>query len=236
MGAREETRGTPNGHVDDELVREVRHAAGNLVQRIQYWTVLLEDDLPEHAREPLAGLKGSLDCLHRLIVRSLDLVRTTESRPMSLSIGDVAAAFALRFGAAIDIATPDATSGEVSVDPLILERALALIGEALVCDTTNGRAALTVARDPIAEPGFVVISLRAAWRSEERGDPFVRVQARVAFALALKLLDGSGFATHVDESDDVVELRVLVPLHGVHDDDATTHSARSRDSRTQLTL
>jgi len=241
MGACEDTRGEPMGHADDELIREVRHAAGNLVQRIQYWTVLLEDELPaERAGEPFASLRSSLDCLHRLVVRSLDLLRATESRPITVSIGDVATAFALRFGGAeaITVESSDTMNGDVAVDPLLLERALALLSEVLAApeDVTNDRAAITVSRDPDTTRAAVTVSLRATWR-DCGGDPFARVQARVALALALKLLDSSSVVTHVVESDDGIVLRVVIPLHfNVQHDDASTHSTRSRDSRESLPL
>jgi hypothetical protein len=59
-------------------------------------------------------------------------------------------------------------------------------------------------------------------------DPFTAVHARVALALALKLLDEIGLATIVEPNGDVVDVRITFPLRAaVARDSHSMHSTSS---------
>jgi hypothetical protein len=225
--------GNRAGAADEELIREVRHAAGNLVQRMHYWTVLIEDqNTAAAAAESLAGLRTSLDSLHRLIVRSLDLLRTTELRPVSMPLADVVKGVTIRFGAPDGIDARDATAArvrEVALDPLALERAVTMLAEALGAGpATNGRAAAGVTIIEDAADGAAELSLEWTADPQRADDPFTHVHARLALALALKLLDELGLATMVERHDDVVVVRITFPLRALTKRDARSlHSTSS---------
>jgi hypothetical protein len=239
MAERAQKRCAHCAAANDELIREVRHAAGNLVQRMQYWTVLLEDQgTLGGAQESLTSLRTSLDALHRLFVRSLDLLRTTETRTSGISLRDLLVAIRLRFDGVDEPSVLDTLEHrhtEVVVDPLILERAFEMLSEGLSWAeaATNGRASatVTVEKDRKRAQHVAVLTLDSV--SAPRGpDPFAHVHARVTLALALKLFIALGFTATVDEGEDSVSVRITLPLRdvAVRADSRSTHSTRSRHS------
>jgi hypothetical protein len=232
---------------DRELIREVRHAAGNLVQRMQYWTLLLEDEAKsEPGAEAVVSLRASLGTLHRLVIRTLDLVRPTETQAISVPASDVARALATRFHldyetAALD--TLDLLGGKTQVDALVLDLAFALLDEVFVASAAgapNVRSVLgidVVSTDRSDSSRALLLSLRALRRGEPNSDPFADVHAHVTTALASKLLAACGCGLLVEENGETT-VRVSVPLDRftASDDARFMHSIGSHDSSDPFTL
>jgi hypothetical protein len=217
-----------------QLMREVNHATGNLVHRMFYWAELLGDAPPrEDAREAVENLKTSLAELHRLVTRSLDLVREVEVRPVDISVVDLVLSIAMRFGTEPDWSESGDVAIELSgrsaaVDPLVVDRGVGLIAEAMV---QQGKHVGTDALVTFDVSPLLVRYARASAGSRERDGVFLhfsvserdshniapptdRVDDAVAFTLARKLLNALGWALEFDEADGERRLVLFVPLAG----------------------
>lgn len=133
---------------DEQLLFELSHSLGNIIHRMYYWTGVLEDAGLEDATSEYAApeddavleIKSSLASLHEIIGRTMELVRPVASHPVTASAADLELSIGRRFDCVPSC--PDADSGNadslaglatpVTVDPQLLGRVLALIGE-LAC-------------------------------------------------------------------------------------------------------
>jgi len=213
---------------DHHLMREVNHATGNLVHRMFYWAELLGDRPPEEeTREAVEQLKGSLGELHRLVTRTLDLVRTVEARPIQVGVPDLVRSVALRFGTEAEWTDPPAVREalercEVAVDPLLVERATGLIAEALSLLPREGENGVCVSPLQVrcsqgadGNPERQGLLLHCVIRRNTQtsaGEPAAPVTDAVGIALARKLLAALGWILDLDETNDERRLVVFIPL------------------------
>lgn len=217
------------GDPDHHLMREVNHATGNLVHRMFYWAELLGDRPPEEeTREAVEHLKESLGELHRLVTRTLDLVRNVEARPIQIGVPDLVRSVALRLGTEPEWADPPAARevlerSELAVDPLLVERATGLISEALSLPPPRG-AQSEVSVSPLlvrcsqgsdGQPDrqglllHCVIRRCSAPGSSQNAAP---VTDAVGIALARKLLAALGWVLELDETADERRLVLFIPF------------------------
>ncbi|RMD84501.1 MAG: hypothetical protein D6815_04065, partial [Candidatus Dadabacteria bacterium] len=131
------------------LIGEVSHAAGNLVHRMYYWTAILEDRRePADGEEAVRELRETLAGLHRLVKRTMDLLRPVKLRLIEVAGRDVLRSIALRLGAAPSeeetAACEQALDAMIAVDPVQLDRALGLLGEAVAAGGGGRRVRLDV--------------------------------------------------------------------------------------------
>lgn len=215
-------------------MREVNHATGNLVHRMFYWAELLEDAAPrEDAREAVENLKSSLGELHRLVTRSLDLVREIELRPLEIPVLDLVRSIALRFGTEADWSEAPEAEAELSVrsasvDPLVVDRGMGLIAEAMIqhgkhpgtdvaapFDVTPLRVRYALASPDAAERDGVFLHFSIRSREPHNlarcGD---QVDDAVALALARKLITAIGWMLDIEEADGERRLVLFFPLAG----------------------
>jgi hypothetical protein len=203
-----------------ELIREVRHATGNLVQRAQYWATILGDQVDSaEAVEALVGLRSSVEGIHRLATRAMDLMRKTETRPVCLPAAEVACSIALRFGVDCDrtvIASLAECGWELNVDSLVLDHALGMLDEVLIAEPTpNGRSSLTIElrqNDRSGRTSVLNLMLRLALREAARADAFAHTHAQLTLALALKLLAESGCNACSDEAQSALAVHLSIPI------------------------
>lgn len=224
-----------------QLMREVNHATGNLVHRMFYWAELLgETPPPGDAQEAVENLKTSLGELHRLVTRSLDLVREVEVRAIGVSVSELVASIALRFGTEADWSDCPALEQELAgrealIDPVVVDRGVGLLAEALLhvgrvtgtdavaaCDVSPFRVRRAEpAGDPTERDGvFVHCVIRARATGDEGGKGAEQVDDAVAFALAKKLLAALGWLLEVEDVADERRLAIFVPVRCAGD--ATT--------------
>jgi hypothetical protein len=224
-----------------QLMREVNHATGNLVHRMFYWAELLEEAAPrKDAREAVENLKTSLGELHRLVTRSLDLVRDVELRPLEIPVLEVVRSIALRFGTEPEWSDADEVETELvarttAVDPLVLDRGLGLVAEALIqqeqrdgddvnpcCDVSPLRVRYAHATVESGERDgvFLHFSVRThdSHNLARKADD---VDAAVALALARKLIVAVGWLLDIEEADGERCLVFFFPLADAGDRSAS---------------
>ena len=218
------TQGAP----DHELMREVNHATGNLVHRMFYWAELLGDRPPEvELKEAVERLKDSLGELHRLVSRTFDLVRIVEVRPLGIAANDLVTSIALRLGTQVDFGDTPALEAElagqrVSVDPLIVDRAMGLVAEALALtrdesnpnpvSTLRVRASQASEEEPTPRDGILLHCSVGAKVTHSCAQPGTEVAEAVSIALARKLLAALGWLIDLDEVNGERRLAIFVPL------------------------
>jgi hypothetical protein len=219
------TQGPP----DHELMREVNHATGNLVHRMFYWAELLGDRPPEEdLKETVEHLKDSLGELHRLVSRTFDLVRAVEVRPLGVAANDLVESIALRLGTRADFGDApeledDLAGQRVSVDPLLVDRAMGLVAEAL--SLTRGdaepespacslrvRASEPMEGDAGSRDGILLHYSAGAKVTHSCAQPGSEVAEAVSIALARKLLAALGWLIDLDEVNGERRLAIFVPL------------------------
>jgi hypothetical protein len=213
---------------DHHLMREVNHATGNLVHRMFYWAELLGDRPPEdETREAVEHLKGSLGELHRLITRTLDLVRVVEARPIQVGVPDLVCSVALRLGTEAEWTDPPAVREalercELGVDPLLVERATGLVAEALSLQPRDVQTAVSVSSLQVrcsyaadANPERQGLLLHCVIRRnpvQNSAEPSAPVTDAVGIALARKLLAALGWLLDLDETNEERRLVLFIPL------------------------
>jgi hypothetical protein len=213
---------------DHHLMREVNHATGNLVHRMFYWAELLGDRPPEdETREAVEHLKGSLGELHRLITRTLDLVRAVEARPIQVGVPDLVRSVALRLGTEPQWTDAPAVREalercELGVDPLLVERAVGLVAEALSLQPREGQSDVSVSplhvrcsQGPDASPerqGLILHCVIRRVATASANVPAAPVTDAVGIALARKLLAALGWILDLDETADERSLVLFIPL------------------------
>jgi hypothetical protein len=220
---------------DRELMREVNHATGNLVHRLFYWADLLGEGVPARdAQEAVEHLKSSLGELHRLVTRSLDLVRDVEIRPVGITVTDLVDGVALRFGTKPDWSESpgleeDLAGREVTVDPLLVDRGVGLLVEAVMhvathegtgaCDVSALRVRRAdVSTDPGEREGvFLHVTVKMPERRDEnagndRPPQSPHVEDAVTLALARKLLTAQGWLIDVERSESERRVVLFVPV------------------------
>ena len=217
----------PQSPPNHELMREVNHATGNLVHRMFYWAELLGDRPPEQElKEAVDSLKDSLGELHRLVSRTFDLVRSVEVRPLDVAASDLVASVALRLGTQVDFGDApelevDLASQRVSLDPLLVDRALGLVAESLALrrdDTSECKVSSLRVRSsqPIeGEPSRDGILLHCSVSGKVThscAQPGGEVAEAVSIALARKLLSALGWLIDLDEVNGERRLAIFVPL------------------------
>ena len=216
------------GPAAHELMREVNHATGNLVHRMFYWAELLSDRPPEpDVKEAVEKLKDSLGELHRLVTRTFDLVRTVEVRPLAVAANDLVGSIARRLGTPADFGdTPELEAelaGEqVSVDPLLVDRAMGLVAEALSLSREDAsasevsplrvRASQPIEGEKTARDGILLHCSVGAKVTHSCAQPGAEVGEAVSIALARKLLAALGWLIDLDEVNGERRLAIFVPL------------------------
>lgn len=165
---------------DGQLLSELSHSLGNIIHRMYYWTGVLEDAVLEDASSEDAApeddavleIKSSLASLHEIIGRTMELVRPVAAHPVTASPADLELSIARRFDcvpsrADADSGNADSLSGlatPVMVDPQLLGRVLALIGE-LACpgsEVSNHPARLATKLDQQAAQLYFQLELPAS--------------------------------------------------------------------------
>lgn len=214
---------------DHELMREVNHATGNLVHRLFYWAELIGDRPPEtELKETVEHLKVSLGELHRLVSRTFDLVRVVEVRPLGIAANDLVVSIALRLGTQVDFGDmpglEDELAGQrVSVDPLIVDRAMGLVAEALALtrDDETPRCEVSSLRVRASQPtddettsrdGILLHYSVGSRVTHSCAQPGAEVAEAVSIALARKLLAALGWLIDLDEVNGERRLAIFVPL------------------------
>jgi hypothetical protein len=207
-------------------MREVNHATGNLVHRMFYWAELLGDRPPEEElKEAVERLKDSLGELHRLVSRTFDLVRIVEVRPLGIAANDLVASIALRLGTQVDFGDTPALEAElagerVSVDPLVVDRAMGLVAEALALTRDQAgqvsplrvRASQTSEEESTSRDGILLHCAVGAKVTHSCAQPGTEVAEAVSIALARKLLAALGWLIDLDEVNGERRLAIFVPL------------------------
>jgi len=214
---------------DGRLIGDVNHAAGNLVHRMYYWTGVLEEEPAGiDAAEAVEQLKDSLGELHRLVNRTMDLVRPIEARPLVVAANDVVTSVGLRLGCRpLDDAgaavVEELAHYEVSVDPNQLDRAIGMLGEAFIqpkgpndadppISTLEPRIQYPI-EDNEDAPTVLVLECTVAsdpGRVDERVDS---VAAAVSLALATRLLAVVDWRAMIDvDEEGKRRLTILVPI------------------------
>ncbi len=218
------TQGPP----DHELMREVNHATGNLVHRMFYWAELLGDCPPqEDLKETVEHLKDSLGELHRLVSRTFDLVRAVEVRPLGVAANDLVESIALRLGTQADFGDApeledDLAGQRVSVDPLLVDRAMGLVAEALSLtrdaatdapvSSLRVRSSQPVEGEAGSRDGILLHYSAGAKVTHSCAQPGSEVAEAVSIALARKLLAALGWLIDLDEVNGERRLAIFVPL------------------------
>jgi hypothetical protein len=213
---------------DHHLMREVNHATGNLVHRMFYWAELLGDRPPEdETREAVEHLKGSLGELHRLITRTLDLVRTVEARPIQVGVPDLVRSVALRLGTEPEWADPPTVCEalarcELAVDPLLVDRATGLVAEALSLQPREGQTPVSVSPLQVrcspggasytGRDGLLLHCVIRRTPTESPTPPDAPVTDAVGIALARKLLAALGWLLDLEETNEERRLVVFIPV------------------------
>jgi len=213
---------------DHHLMREVNHATGNLVHRMFYWAELLGDRPPEdETREAVEHLKGSLGELHRLITRTLDLVRVVEARPIQVGVPDLVGSVALRLGTKPEWTDPPAVREalvrcELAVDPLLVDRATGLVAEALSLQPREGESPVSVSPLQVRcspgsdahtdREGLLLHCVIRRTPAESPAQPAAPVTDAVGIALARKLLAALGWILDLEETNDERRLVVFIPV------------------------
>jgi hypothetical protein len=203
---------------DGSLIREARHAAGNLVHRMYYWTGLLEDAaLDASASEALAELRTSLAGLHRLVGRTMDLVRPVHVATIDASVADVVTSVLQRFGrgdALIEL-PEDVRTSKIRVDPILVDRAIGMLAELIPCsnaDEAAGNIAPAAVR-VLAQPTLHGLLIEVQSQpSAARVDPSQGTGTEIGVALARKLLAPLGWTVSVSETERAIALRIFVPV------------------------
>ncbi len=164
---------------DEQLLSEVSHSLGNIIHRMYYWTGVLEDTVLEDATsadtapedDAVLEIKSSLASLHEIIGRTLELLRPVASHPVTATAADLELSIGRRFDCVpprsdADSSNADSLSGldtPVTVDPQLLGRVLALIGE-LACpgsQVSNRPARLATKLDQQAAQLYFQLELPA---------------------------------------------------------------------------
>jgi hypothetical protein len=211
---------------DHELMREVNHATGNLVHRMFYWAELLGDRPPEQElKEAVDSLKDSLGELHRLVSRTFDLVRSVEVRPLPVAASDLVASVALRLGTQVDFGDApelevDLAGQRVSVDPLLVDRALGLVAESLAlkrddaseCKVSSLRVRSSQPIEGESSRDGILLHCSVSGKVTHSAQPGGEVAAAVSVALARKLLSALGWLIDLDEVNGERRLAIFVPL------------------------
>lgn len=213
---------------DHELMREVNHATGNLVHRMFYWAELLGDRPPEQdLKEAVEALKGSLGELHRLVSRTFDLVRSVEVRPLGVAASDLVESVALRLGTQADFGDApelesDLQGQRVSVDPLLVDRAMGLVAEALALTQDDAseskvsslrvRSSQPVEGESATRDGILLHCSVSGKVTHSCAQPGGEVAEAVSIALARKLLSALGWLIDLDEVNGERRLAIFVPL------------------------
>ncbi len=165
---------------NEQLLSEVSHSLGNIIHRMYYWTGVLEDAVLEDATSEDAApeddavleIKSSLASLHEIIGRTMELVRPVAAHPVTASAADLELSIGRRFDCVplrpdADSSSADSLSGlatPVTVDPQLLGRVLALIGE-LACpgsEVSNHPARLATKLDQQAAQLYFQLELPAS--------------------------------------------------------------------------
>jgi hypothetical protein len=165
---------------DEQLLSELSHSLSNIIHRMYYWTGVLEDAVLEDATsadtapedDAVLEIKSSLGSLHEIIGRTMELVRPVASHPVTASAADLELSIGRRFDCVrlrsdADSGSADSLSGlatPVTVDPQLLGRVLALIGE-LACpdsEVSNPPARLATKLDQQAAQLYFQLELPAS--------------------------------------------------------------------------
>ena len=213
---------------DHHLMREVNHATGNLVHRMFYWAELLGDRPPEdETREAVEHLKGSLGELHRLITRTLDLVRTVEARPIQVGVPDLVRSVALHLGTEPEWSDPPGVREalaccELPVDPLLVDRATGLVAEALSLQAREGQSEVSVSplhvrcspgsQEYMEREGLLLHCVIRRTPAQGPTQPAAPVTDAVGIALARKLLAALGWTLDLEETNEERRLVLFIPV------------------------
>jgi len=206
---------------DGLLMGEVRHATGNLLHRMRYWTSLLEGEaLGGPAAEAVTELRSSLDGLQQLIARTMELLRPSSVRPVAIPADDIARAVAIRFGIDPDSAPPLAQPRScigprhVLVDPALLDRALTILSEVFPTrlDGREPGFVLDRGQSDVENPTLLTVQVEVSRRASLESDPYAPVHHDVNLALAGKLLAETACACTATESEGLVRLVITLPF------------------------
>ena len=197
------------------LIGDVSHAAGNLVHRMYYWTAVLEEQPAEQSgEEAVRELRDTLSGLHRLVKKTMDLLRPIKLRLITVAGRDLVRSMALRLGAvpgedelekfASDLET------EILVDPVQLDRALGLVADAFAREA-GGRHEIWLGKVGDGVPAVRIESSLDASVGGETSEP-TRVDKEVGLALARKIFLALGWQADVLDCGKNKSLSVVVPL------------------------
>ena len=200
-------------HEQTRLIGEVNHATGNLVQRMLYWTAVLEEGARSaDASAAVDQLKESLGELHSLVNRTMDLVRPVDGERIQVGVVDLVEAFGLRFGAGGDrvwAGNPslrsDCSNAYVEVDPIQLDKALGMLAEATAPKTIQGDTSW-VFEVSTPKPGRFQIQASRPFVMLEAESAPSSVGREVTLALAEKLLSAGGWELETTENEEEISL------------------------------
>jgi len=209
-------QGLPALDGDGLLMGEVRHATGNLLHRLRYWTSLLEGEpLGGPAAQAVTEIRSSLDGLQQLIARTMELLRPSTVRCIAIPTDDIARAIAIRFGfeCAVTAALNGAEASRVLVDPALLDRALTILAEVFAPRLDGQDDGFVIGSDRSPDTNAsLTIQMKAKPRASAESDPYASVHHDVNLALARKLLAETGCSCAAHESDGVFQLAIALPL------------------------
>ncbi len=197
------------------LIGDVSHAAGNLVHRMYYWTAILEEQPAESdGEEAVRELRETLGGLHRLVKKTMDLLRPVKLRLITVAGRDLVRSMALRLGAvpSEEEMTEHAAAleNEIAVDPVQLDRALGLVAEAFPLDA-GGRHTVTITTTSSGVPAIAIDSSLEPVAGVEVSEPD-RVDKEVGVALARKIFLALGWQADLFDTGKTKSLSVVVPL------------------------
>ncbi len=124
----------------ESVAGEVEHDIANLVHRMYFWCEVLEEKVSGDPTglEAAESMRASIGDTHKLISRAADLLRPVHVRTFNVPAADLLERILARLGAR-SIFDPtvlgDAASREIPVDPMPLDRALDMLGDAIGCGT-----------------------------------------------------------------------------------------------------
>ena len=146
----------------ESVAGEVEHDIGNLIHRMYFWCEVLEEKAvgDPTGLEAAESMRASIGETHKLISRTADLLRPIVVRTFNVPAADLLERILARLGArsAFDPAVlGDAASREIPVDPMSLDRALDMLGDAIGCGSGEDimRAEVSVTSETFGS-GFCV--------------------------------------------------------------------------------
>jgi len=201
---------------EDSLLGDLRHATGNLLQRMRYWTSLLEGEaLGVHGAEAVAELRSSFDGLQALVTGTMELLRTSEVRHIAIRAADLVRAIELRFETRSDAASLS-SDAQVFADAALLDRALTLVSEVVLPLGADAPCpASTVIAGVDASDASSVrlrVTVQAYCARLDRSELYGVIREEMNLALAKKLLAETGCSFTWARHEGIVSFEIALPL------------------------